>query len=530
MMFKKWCAGILTVSLILISGNNVFSDQKVQNTLPKDIMLIYDDQLTEKGHDNVAAIADILTYMGYGTPYSTISKSIGRLKGHTHILLYHESGNLEEQFVNELRDSGGKIMMVGGGDPSPILGALKLPIKAKNLEATTAQLTYTLSSGRDISGLFNLSQIAILQGTFQKNAGEITAGEMTAPVFASMGRFSTIAAFDSGSDVMKAILAEQVTYWKWPYKNVPAVYAQYIIFDEIYPFMEPQKLMEAAQLMRELGVPYAITVMPIYQNGEYPSMKHFCEVLRYAQANGAAIFLKAPVMNTNTPKVEDINKRISIAFSAYTSYGIYPIALEVPNNWIHEKLGQDVMRRFRTVVLTADTVKSNWTDAGGYNTVYSDGHQFIAPALTSGESGGNMVNAYSTAVFLSIENSIEDIGQQVKKIQQSNIAVKSLWSSSHSVYTEDAVLTSRNNVITLNDRPRTLEFVPFEYEGSFNYNRGIIGQMTEAIARENRRLLILVSVISITFLIFIGIARYHNRKKFLYRDDSNRPWDEEDKY
>lgn len=526
-MCKKLCIGVVAVLLVLTS-NNSMKAQEGQVPVPRDILLVYDDGLTGQEHDNVAAIADTLTYMGYGVAYSTVGNSKGKLQGYTHILLYHEKGELGRQFTEELRDTRGKIMTVGGGDIAGILSALELPVQYANIKDATARLTYSFSSGKVVSELINLPQMNVLQAGFQKSSGEITADGQRAPVFAGWGRFSNIAAYDSGSDVLKAILAEQVSYWKWPYRNIPASYAQYVVFDEVYPFTNQQKLMALAEMMREMGIPYGITVLPVYRNIEYPSMKHFCEVLRYAQDNGAAIFLKVPFMNTNTPKVEDINKRISIAFSAYTGYGIYPVAIQAPNNWIHEKTGQEVLRRFRTVVLTPDTGKNNWTDTAGYNTVYSDGHQFIAPALAGGEPGENMVNSYSTAIMLNAQESVEEIRRQIEGIRHSNIEVKSLWSSNHSVYTDDSILACRNKLVILNNKPQSLAFVPFEYEENFSYNRGIIGQMAEAIARENRRLLILVSIICIIFLTFIGMARLQNRRRFLYRDDTN-PSDEEDK-
>lgn len=33
----------------------------------------------------------------------------------------------------------------------------------------------------------------------------------------------------------------------------------------------------------------------MYVNGDYPSMTHFCEVLRFAQAGGGAVIINAPL-------------------------------------------------------------------------------------------------------------------------------------------------------------------------------------------------------------------------------------------
>ncbi len=487
----------------------------------RDILLVYDDILSEKARRDVAAIADMLTYMGYGTGYAGMSRSVDLLGSFSHVLLYHESGEIGSDFLKGLGKLDSKIMAVGGGDISALAGFLEPDIQSQSLENATAQFFYTFDGGGQVSGLTGKQNMLILKGRFPYSDGYMNINGQTVPLFAEKGRFSAMAAFDSGSDQLKAVLAEQVSRWKWPYSNAPGSFDQYIVFDGVYPFTDPRKLMETVQLMKKSDLSYAITVMPVYRNGEYPAMKHFCEILRYAQANGAAVFLKAPLINTGNPTAGDINGKISAAFDIYVSYGVYPIAIEAPNNWIHGEPGLSVLRRFRTVLLTPDQAESSWSDRTGYNTVYSDGHQFIAPALTGGDPGGNMVRSYPTALFMDIGAETDVLEETLERIRLSGIPLKSLWNSSHTVYTDSRVLNYERGILTLDGQVKPLDFIPFEYDTYFEYNRGIIGRMAESIARENRRLLLAVSVISVIFAVFIAIARYQNRKRFLYREDKS---------
>jgi len=411
-------------------------------------------------------------------------------------------------------------MVIGGGDVTSLLRTLQLPLTCTSIENTTAQLTYSFDEVKQLSMFAKSQRTLLVQGDFSYSNGTMIADGQSGPMCMSKGRFSNIAMFDSNKPLLKAIFTKQLALWKWPYDNAPNSFAQYIIFDDVYPFSNTEKMMDVINMMKEMGIPYAITAMPIYQNGEFPAMKHFCEVLRYAQANGAAIFLKAPIMNTNKPTVEDINNKISIAFTAYCSYGIYPIAIEAPNNWIHEKMGQDILRLFRTVVLTPDQKANSWSGKDRYNTIYADGHQFIVPTLTVGGSGDNLVSSHPTASFLSMDTDIDDLREQLKKIQESIVPLKSLWSSSHAVYTDDKVLIYKDNILTINGEVQSLDFIPFKYDVAFQYNRGIIGRLAESFDRENQKLLFVVCGISILFMIFIGIARHQNRKKFLFKSDS----------
>jgi hypothetical protein len=528
MTFKRLCFFVLATCLLFVYQIDVHSAEVGKDRAAQDVLLIYDNELATLAHENIAAIADILTYMGYSTRYSTVSESNGILTKFTHIVYYHESEHIEQSFLNELSKLDNKIMVVGGGDVTDLLKALHLPFTCTNAPTTSVQLTYSFDGEKEISMFANSQRASLLKGEFSYSRGTIVSGNQSATLCVRAGRFSNIAIFDSKSALLKAILTQQLALWKWPYENAPNSFAQYIVFDEVYPFYNTQKMMDVIDMMKKLGVPYAITVMPIYQNGEYPAMKHFCEVLRYAQANGAAIFLRAPIMNTNKPILEDINKRISIAFSAYCSYGVYPIALEAPNNWIHEKMGQDILRRFRTIVVTLDQKENSWSGKDKYNTIYLDGHQIIASALTVGDIEDNLINAYPTALFLNMNTNIDDLQTQIKKIQKSSIPLKSLWASSHSVYTEDKTLSYKDNILTINGVVQSLEFIQFKYDTSYQYHRGIIGRMADSFDRENQKLLLIVCGISILFIIFIVIARNQNRKKFLYKADSNEDAEEED--
>ncbi len=488
----------------------------------KDILFIYDEDLSSKGKENVAVMADILTYMGYGTSYSTVNESIGMLNKFNSLLFYHESDSISSSFLKALEDTDIKIMMVGGGSTDDVLKSLKLDYTSIKVKDTAIKVSYKVGYGGASTTLIKAENAIIFQEGFPYRAGNIEATGKSSPLVVRDRRFSCMGTFDNESDILKAAFSEQISIWKWPFENQPNSYPQYIIFDNVYPFFNSEKLMKVVQLMDKKGVPYSITVMPVYQNTEYPAMKHFCEVLAYAQSKGASIILKAPLINTDTPSLEDINKKITTAITAYNNYGVFPIAIEVPNNWIHESLGLDVLKRFSTVILYPEE-KNSWTDSDGYNTVYSDGHHLIAPAILSSSSlGSNMIKAYPTALFLDINSDTDMLESQIKQIQQSEISLKSLWLTSHTVYTNDRVISHRDGILNVNGKVQSLEFKPFGYEESFNFNRGVIGKMAESMARENRRLLLIVTFISIIFVFFIVVARYQNRRRFLYKSTSER--------
>ena len=73
-------------------------------------------------------------------------------------------------------------------------------------------------------------------------------------------------------------------------------------------------------------------------------MKRFCEVLRYAQSRGAGIVMHVPQVTLVNVTVEELQENIANAYSAYSRYGVYPLAIEAPDVWLMSEKGQDVLR------------------------------------------------------------------------------------------------------------------------------------------------------------------------------------------
>jgi len=515
MMFKKTTIFILMLCFSIMPQKVWGAEENVSKA--GDILFIYDAELTGDGSDNIAAMADILTYMGYGTTYSTVEESRGRLGRFDSILFYHESDSISSTFLNELKGLNNKIMLVGGGAVTDLLVSLGMSNAATRLEDSDVRFSYAFGANRQSRGLLKARKTWFIQGEFPYEAGNMEAGGKSASLCLSSGRFSYLGLFSYKSDILKAVFSDQISRWKWPYENMPNSYPQYVVFDNVYPFFNGEKMLAAIDMMADKGIPYSISVAPVYNNTEYPAMKHFCEILRYAQSKGAGILLKGPLINTDAPVLEEINGKLTAAVAAYNSYGVYPLAIEAPNNWIHEKLGLDILRRFSTVILFDEEAKNTWTDTDGYNTVYSDGHKLIAPALFDGNIGDNLIKAYPTAVYLDMNSDLEALENQAELILQSEVPLKSLLLTSHTVYTNDRVMSFKDNRLSVNGEVQSLDFIPFSYEETFNFNRGVIGKLAESIERENRRLLIIVTGISILFIFFIGVARYQNKRRFLFR-------------
>ena len=167
--------------------------------------------------------------------------------------------------------------------------------------------------------------------------GEITAGNKSYPFCSQVGNARFIPVTDFSGSLARAALMQEIVQWMWPYLDSPPDYAQYFVLDKVYPFMSAEKLKERVDILIESGIPFVISVMPVLQNTEFPSMKQFCQVLGYAQANGGAVILNAPVIHKADTDIDELYEKLTDMTVAYTDYGVYPLGIEVPLSWTNDE-------------------------------------------------------------------------------------------------------------------------------------------------------------------------------------------------
>ena len=521
MMYKRiYCITIVLIltAMFLSFGVKPTYASEVQSIPKADILLLYSKNISEDQVKDVASIADILTYFGYNVSYSNIENSIGQLNKFSNIIIYSVNEKENNDFINELCNSDSQVMIIGGKIIQQINDKMNLSINCQSIENYSYNITYKFSNKNEAKISDDTQNATLLKGKFDYTSGSLTARNINGFYCTRMGRITHIVSYNQKSDILKAIFTQEIALWMWPYKGLPHSYAQYIVFDEVYPFTDPSKLIKIADFMKNNNVPYAISVMPIYDNINFLSMKRFCEALTYIQANGGAVILHNPIIQGDKISTEDIQKKINVAFSAYTSYGVYPIAFEAPSNWMYNDIGKEIMKRFRTIVLYPSE-ESGWTTNEMNNEIYSDGHKIIAPALSMGNDSSNFVKFHSTAVYVDINDNIDELSGKIEAIKSSEISVNSMWSLGQAVYTDNKALLYENSILTLQGKIVKLEYVPFEYDEKSNLKKSSITNMTEIIAQNNKLLLLGIMVAITIFIALIFIARYRNRKKFFYNNE-----------
>lgn len=538
MMSSQWKKGVFVIIcfILLLLVSNVARAE--DDSLPAgDILIIYSDGASKDTMNNIRSIVEYFTYQRFQVTYASASSCLNQLDNFNSIICYNverypkelikelknreEKGNSILRKREEEKNSSGqndiRILFVGNELLRNYLDETKRKSSYLYVVKQTGKLQYYFSDFESKEALVKEDNFLFLSENLDYKEGTIEVEGIKGYFCAKIGSLYHIPTTDLNNNLIKAAFIKEAAKWKWPYNGEPTTYAQYIVLNKVYPFQDAQKLLDIVSYLIEKQEPFVISVMPIFNHGNYPSMQRFCEVLRFAQANGGTIILHSPTNQMPNFDTEIVNEYITTAISIYMEQGVYPMGIEVPRNWMFNQDTIEIMSRFRTVLVSQEEDPLIQSQDMTTNLIYKDGHQWIAPVVTLDDSGVSYLSTNSFAVNFDIAMDLDSIIQKINACITSFVPLKSLWDIEHSFWTDDDIMTYKNQIILINGKRVEKDFVSTTYNEKFNYNRNTLQRYSKDLSNVNKRLVIAVLIVSFLFLTFIFTARYRNKQTFFIK-------------
>ena len=179
----------------------------------------------------------------------------------------------------------------------------------------------------------------------------------------------------------------------------------YVMIDEVYPFDDLNMLQLTAKKLYENGIPFILSVMPVYYNTEYPSFKRIANALRNIQSIGGSMIMHAPLETNNELVGDPLDVRMEKAFQTFADQSViiydevitpYAISLDalsgmLPQNELYVSLPIDTVVKFhvfRTEQELDDAIVSinkKWLQIGDYRR-YFTGKEYLDDQETVDEN------------------------------------------------------------------------------------------------------------------------------------------------
>jgi hypothetical protein len=504
-------------AVVRVAANSNVSDNDVssENEMIKsaDILLIYDSSTSAQELQSIEVIIKSITYLQRSVAFLPADQCIDILDNYENVICYNIDINNSE-VMSMLARTDKNVFILGGDAISEYIRERECNIKTTQIDNVAISLNYTFSNKKSFSNLNYLKDTAILEGEFTYQSGLIEYGNTSVALYSGLEDFIYTPCIDLTDEIMCASFAYEAAMWLWPYTGKPHTYSQYIVINEVYPFYPPEYLLEIIDDCIKRRLSFTISVMPIFENGDYPAMKRFCEVLRYAQANGGAVILHLPNIVAQGDNIEQLWEYLTYTTEAYTNFGVYPLGIQVPESYQFDEAGQEVLKRYSSVFYYKDGTDFGFDIKERFNTIYKDGHILVAPAYKINQEQYVQFETMSTAAYITVTDDIHDIKEQITSCIQSDVVHKSLWNIDNTVYADNLYYYTKNGELFFNNERVSLEYTPFSYE-KYKYDSGIFKWIAKDLSGLNKQLTWIVIISSIIFILFIIIGRIRNRKRFL---------------
>ena len=514
---------ILGLCALLLAAQGLSACAEADSpTETAQILLLYDGRNPKTSREDVEIFCRMMTSLGKSLAFGDVRDFGENLSEYEYVVCCR----LEEIDAREMaaiRDYQGNLLILGSRFMARYLnetGRTELILREGTLDRGVLQYAFATDEVfKEIVDVEDISQ-------FQTEGGErgtVFVNGESYPFWSSIAGVRYTPVTSLAPELAQAAILQEMTDWMWPYLNAPPAYSQYLVLDEIYPFMDPELLLTQIDALIADEIPFVLSVMPIYDNTAYPAMAQFCQILQYAQKSGGFIVMHAPIIQTVERNTEEMFQILTDGLQAYVDNGVYPLGIEVPMRWTYDDYYLELMRRYRTVFVYDDGESSGFDPSGpGYNRLYYNYHQLIMPTIPLDRLGVSHLTCYSSAVYLkSYDADAAQIHDVVSVMKRLRVPFGNLWKLNHAVWANNLSEIYENGYLRVNGAPVELTYAPVEFDENYDYNRDIIQRITVSIREQNRLLTGATVAIVLMFSVFIFYLRRANRRSFFYNQEQH---------
>ena len=263
----------------------------------RDVLLVYNDA------EKMEVISSLIKACGMKPVEVERSKySCEMLSNYEYVVLQ------DEKPLNEALKAGKKVVCLGEG--FKVMPGIETKTITRSVHASLGVYNNSQSIVL-LNGITYISEyIGTPVGTLRLEGEEYPLGIMTDKImYAPYFCMEDISVFAAGQMLNKCFGKRDGG-------------KMYVMIDEVYPFENPDMLELTAEKLYESGIPFMLTVMPLYENTDYPSFTRFCNALKYARSRSGSLLMHDPIVKDYDTDGEDLETKLSKAFGAYDANGV----------------------------------------------------------------------------------------------------------------------------------------------------------------------------------------------------------------
>ncbi|MFC3804122.1 hypothetical protein [Cohnella sp. GCM10012308] len=484
------------------------------------VLLLYDSlALSTPRAGNVETLERLFAAYGIEVAAMPVDRyAAGTLKSYKRVAVVRNAPDLSiagSALASDLASYEGDYLQIGGQElPDRMRAKLGLKLAAAPLDSVrldAGDYSQTLSAVED------LDYVAGASGDASRFGSLTFTSDGTRSPYALSADGYAYASYLAGGDLTELALAYAMKDWL----HASGEFGTYMLIKEIYPFSDLELLKTLADRLYGAGVPFSVSVKPVFYNTDYPAMQRYLQALQYVQARNGSIVVDAPaVAATSTAGDGSLHGKMSGFVELLAANGIAPLGMGAGLFWTYDKVYASQGMSFFDSVFLEPNADGQHVQSTAASTAFVFS-PFVMPfaQLQNFEQRGTALRtplplnlALSFDLFQD-EAAMEDA---IDTISRSWIPFADLKNGTHAVHTDRLTVQSSGGSLLIDGQPLDIGKHERAVDEDYAYTAAAKTSFAKLFGIQNQILMVIIGTSLAVFglFLFIGYRRY--KRKFLY--------------
>lgn len=502
------CIGLL---VLLMSG--VIYSASVQAANPSSfdsVLIVYDSLgIGTKQEGNVEALKRLLAaFQVQVTTESIDSYKAGMLANYSKLIEVHNRSDLAEEdseYLTDLQSYQGDFLYIGGMPRDKLVQSLGLQMQEVEKMAD-------LTIGPFIEKSIRLRTVFDSEQPGVQKYGALQLQNVSYPYGIRQGALAYVP-FMEKDTLSEMALSYILKDWLRQAQDSH----NYLVFKEIYPFSDLRLLERMSDELYDAGIPFIVSVHPVFSNTDYPAMKRYINTLKYVQSRHGTVLVEAPFVATIRDDGRDLHRQMEHFIDVLAEEGVVPLGMGANMFWTYDDyFATEGMAFFDSVVLFPDTrqiykAKRNRSEAFS-SSVYSVDPSFIQRYLSDRHLFESL--PMDTAFTLDFVQDGAELDRLMRGLKDSWIRFEDYKKGDHKVKTENHELTSERGMLVLNGVSLGTQASHVETSSDYEYKQQEKKSFETWFTVQNKIFIIIILITLFVFSGFLIIGYLMYKRKF----------------
>lgn len=508
-----WKKGIwLIMSLLLLFPAPVHA---VNKPAPFSVLIVYDSlAIGTEREGNVEVLKRLLaSFRIQVTTESIDSYKTGSLEQYSHLIEVHNRTDMLEEpndYVTDLQAYKGNVLYIGEKPRDKLAQALGIQVKG-------VEKMVDLSIGPFAEQSIHVPYLVSSTLTQEQWYGTLRPlqSNQVYPYGLRSGAYAYVPFLEK--DTLSEIA---ITYLLKDWLQAAQNTNYYVVFKEVYPFSDLSLLERMSDELYEAGIPFIVSVRPVFSNTDYPAMKRYLIALKYVQSRNGTIFVNTPVVAWT---IQDLDRSLHTQMEHFIDVladgGVVPLGMGAEMYWSYDQhYVKEGMSFFDSAILYPNERlmhKAQMNTSKAFSSeLYSIEPELLSRYLVDGRLMDPLpMDTALTFDFPQQESGLEPI---LEGLKNSWITFEDYKNGSHTVKTEKYELQSQQGSLLRNGERVGLQADREETSSDYVYKEQEEKSFETWFSVQNK---IFIVIIFITLIVFSGflIVGYRMYKRKYYK-------------